>query len=148
MNNPLSFSDPTGLYKCVPLGIVPCDTPPCYMCGGAGGGGGGGGGGYGGDAGPGGPSGGPGPPTFGWYYGGGAAGGGLPCDSDYLPCGMPVPGGWPAQARFWLEWGSSSAAETIHFRSILRTMFTTARSSNWLTVLVSLFTPLNCAKTS
>ena len=105
-NNPVSFTDPQGLWirACDPDGSI-CNLlgsgggggggggfgsgPPCYMCGGPGGGGGG----YGGQPGPGGPSGGPAGPDPGTFGGGGGGHGGggfgAGCGSDFLPCGPP-----------------------------------------------------------
>jgi RHS repeat-associated protein len=97
-NNPVSFTDPLGLFvqACFSApGGGGCDLtgggggggddgsgPPCYMCGGPGGGGGG----YGGEPGSGGPSG----PTFAAPVFGGGFGAG--CGSDFLPCGATPPG--------------------------------------------------------
>ena len=84
-NDPMSLTDPLGLYKCDP-DYGDCGQPPCYMCGGPGGGCND----YNGSLGSGGPSG----PTPPFGVGGSGGGGfGAGCGSDFLPCGPPISAG-------------------------------------------------------
>jgi RHS repeat-associated protein len=95
-NNPLAYVDPNGLRICSPGDSVEWCTsggsqggaPPCYMCGGPGGGGNG----YNGSLGSGGPSG----SDFsgGSGFGGSVTFSGDLCNSDFMPCGLPMPSLW------------------------------------------------------
>lgn len=103
-NNPVSFTDPLGLFHMACFPGYPCDLvgggggggddsaggPPCWMCGGPGGPGPND---YSGENGPGTPSG----PLPGWaqWPGGYGGTGAIPgCGSDFLPCGATPPSLW------------------------------------------------------